>query len=180
MSAGIEMMLEDARHAPLSIFLTVPSTVPATSPDLETAGGDLTPDKIAALFDRWPEAAALGEKMDFVPVTMGDERSHAILAAALERGRPVSGHIYGREFVAAYAASGVTDTHEAIDRDIADDLLDAGIWIFLRGGPPDDAVAFAAGGDQDDHGTRRPRTSASASAPTTAMPTISCCSAWTG
>jgi adenine deaminase len=135
-AAGIEMMLEDARHAPLSIFLTVPSTVPATTPDLETAGGDLTPEKIAALFDRWPEAAALGEKMDFVPVTMGDERSHAILAAALERGKPVSGHIYGREFVAAYAASGVTDTHEAIDRDIADDLLDAGVWIFLRGGPP--------------------------------------------
>src|ERR687891_1643177 len=125
-ATGIEMMLEDARAAPLSIFLTVPSTVPATSPRLETAGGDLTPQKIAALFDRWPEAAALGEKMDFVPVTMGDERSHAILAAALERGKPVSGHIYGREFVAAYAASGVTDTHEAIDRDIADDMLDAG------------------------------------------------------
>ncbi|MGR9180283.1 adenine deaminase (plasmid) [Rhizobium leguminosarum] len=134
--AGVEAMLEDARQAPLSIFLTVPSTVPATTPDLETAGGDLTPDKIAALFDKWPEAVALGEKMDFVPVAMGDERSHAILAAALERGRPVSGHVYGREFVAAYAASGVTDTHEAIDRDIADDLLEAGVWIFLRGGPP--------------------------------------------
>ncbi len=134
--AGIEAMLEDARAAPLSIFLTVPSTVPATSPELETAGGDLTPEKIAALFDRWPEAVALGEKMDFVPVTLGDERSHAILHAALSRGRPVSGHVYGREFVAAYAASGITDTHEAIDRDIADDLLEAGIWIFLRGGPP--------------------------------------------
>jgi adenine deaminase len=134
--AGVEAMLEDARHAPLSIFLTVPSTVPATSPELETAGGDLTAEKIAALFDRWPEAVALGEKMDFVPVTMGDERSHAILAAALSRGRPVSGHVYGREFVSAYAASGVTDTHEAIDRDIADDLLEAGIWLFLRGGPP--------------------------------------------
>ena len=134
--AGVEAMLEDARQAPLTIFLTVPSTVPATSPELETAGGDLTAEKIAGLFDRWPEAAALGEKMDFVPVAMGDERSHAILAAALKRGRPVSGHVYGREFVAAYAASGVTDTHEAIDRDIADDLLEAGIWLFLRGGPP--------------------------------------------
>ena len=134
--AGIEMMLEDARQAPLSIFLTVPSTVPATSPVLETAGGDLTADSIGALFDRWPEAVALGEKMDFVQVTQGDERSHAILAAALSRGRPVCGHIYGREFVAAYAASGVTDTHEAIDREIADDLLEAGVWIFLRGGPP--------------------------------------------
>ncbi len=134
--AGIEAMLEDARMAPLSIFLTVPSTVPATSPQLETAGGDLTAAKIAALFDKWPEAVALGEKMDFVQVAMGDERSHAILAAALERGRPVSGHVYGREFVSAYAASGVTDTHEAIDREIADDMLEAGIWLFLRGGPP--------------------------------------------
>jgi adenine deaminase len=134
--AGVEAMLEDAREAPLSIFLTVPSTVPATSPEFETAGGDLTAEKIGALFDRWPEAVALGEKMDFVQVTMGDERSHAILAAALSRGKPVSGHIYGREFVAAYAASGITDTHEAIDRDIANDFIEAGIWVFLRGGNP--------------------------------------------
>jgi len=54
----------------------------------------------------------------------------------LKRGRPVCGHIYGREFVAACAASGVTDTHEAIDREIANDFLEAGMWIFLRGGPP--------------------------------------------
>ena len=135
-AAGVEMMLEDAREAPLSIFLTVPSTVPATSPELETAGGDLTAEKIGSIFDSWPEAVGLGEKMDFVPVTLGDERSHAILAAALSRGKPVSGHIYGREFVAAYAASGVTDTHEAIDRDIADDFIEAGIWVFLRGGNP--------------------------------------------
>lgn len=134
--AGVEAMLEDARMAPLSIFLTVPSTVPATSPELETAGGDLTPDKIGALFDKWPEAMALGEKMDFVPVAMGDPRSHSIIAEALRRNRPVSGHIYGRDFVAPYAASGVTDTHEAIDREIANDLVDAGIWVFLRGGNP--------------------------------------------
>jgi adenine deaminase len=133
---GIEWMLEDARAAPLNIFLTVPSTVPATSAGFETAGGDLTAEKIGAIFDAWPEAVALGEKMDFVQVCQGDARSHAILAAALRRGRPVSGHIYGREFVAAYAASGVTDTHEAIDREIAEDLLEAGLWLFLRGGPP--------------------------------------------
>jgi adenine deaminase len=60
--AGVEAMLEDARQAPLSIFLTVPSTVPATSPELETAGGDLTPEKIAGIFDRWPEAVAWARK----------------------------------------------------------------------------------------------------------------------
>lgn len=134
--AGIEWMLEDARRAPLSIYLTVPSTVPATNPRLETAGGDLTPAKIGRLFDRWPEAAALGEKMDYVSVARGDRRSHAILAEALRRGRPVCGHIYGREFVAAGAASGVTDTHEAIDREISNDFLENGVWVFLRGGNP--------------------------------------------
>ncbi len=134
--AGIEWMLEDARQAPLSIYLTVPSTVPATNSKLETAGGDLTPAKIGKLFDRWPEAAALGEKMDYISVAMGDARSHGILAEALKRGRPVCGHIYGREFVAAGAASGITDTHESIDREIANDFLENGLWIFLRGGNP--------------------------------------------
>jgi adenine deaminase len=134
--AGIEWMLQDARRAPLSIYLTVPSTVPATNSKLETAGGDLTAEKIGRIFDRWPEAAALGEKMDYISVAMGDGRSHAILAAALKRGRPVCGHIYGREFVAAGAASGVTDTHEAIDREIANDFLENGVWVFLRGGNP--------------------------------------------
>lgn len=134
--AGVEWMLEDARRAPLSIFLTVPSTVPATNAKLETAGGDLTAEKIGRIFDRWPEAAALGEKMDYVSVALGDARSHAILAAALKRGRPVCGHIYGREFVAAGAASGITDTHEAIDREIANDFLENGVWVFLRGGNP--------------------------------------------
>ena len=133
---GIEWMLEDARVAPLNIYLTLPSTIPATTAELETCGGDLTPHKAGALFDAWPEIVALGEKMDFVPVCMGDDRSHGVIQEALKRGKPVCGHIYGREFVGAYAASGVTDTHEAIDRDIADDFLEAGIWIFLRGGPP--------------------------------------------
>lgn len=133
---GIEWMLEDARQAPLNIFLTLPSTIPATSPDLETCGGDLTPEKAAALFDAWPEIVALGEKMDFVPVFASDPRSHGLIAEALKRGKPVCGHIYGREFVGPYAAAGVTDTHEAIDGEIADDFLEAGLWLFLRGGPP--------------------------------------------
>ncbi|MCB1122459.1 MAG: amidohydrolase family protein, partial [Verrucomicrobiae bacterium] len=83
---GIEWMLEDARVAPLNIYLTLPSTIPATSSDLETCGGDLTPHKAGMLFDAWPEIVALGEKMDFVPVCMGDERSHGVIQEALKRG----------------------------------------------------------------------------------------------
>lgn len=133
---GIEWMLEDARNAPLSVFLTVPSTVPSTSSEIETTGGDLSPEVVGAIFDAWPEAIALGEKMDYVPVYYGDPHSHAIIAETLKRGLPVCGHCYGRDFVAAYAASGVTDTHEAVDRDIAEDFLENGLWIFMRAGNP--------------------------------------------
>ncbi len=133
---GVEWMLADARRSPLSIFLTVPSTVPATDGRMETSGGTIDRGDVAHLFDRYPEAVALGEKMDFVAVASGHPRAHAILREALLRGRPVCGHIYGEEFVAAYAASGVTDTHEAGEGEIALRMLQSGMWIFLRGGPP--------------------------------------------
>ena len=133
---GIEWMMEDCRIAPISIFLTLPSTIPATNDLLETAGGNLTPKKTSLLYDRWPEILGLGEKMDFVSVCNGDTRSHKIISETLKRNLPVSGHVFGREFVAAYAASGVTDTHEAEEKKFTNDLLDAGLWIFLRGGNP--------------------------------------------
>jgi adenine deaminase len=133
---GIEWMLEDCRKAPISIFLTLPSTIPATNDKLETAGGNLTPLKAAKLYDKWPEILGLGEKMDFVSVCNGDERAHKIISETLKRNLPVSGHVFGREFVAAYAASGVTDTHEAEETLFTNDLLDAGLWVFLRGGNP--------------------------------------------
>ena len=74
--------------------------------------------------------------MDFVSVCNGDPRSHGIIEETLKRNLPVSGHVFGREFVAAYAASGVTDTHEAEEKLFTNDLLEAGLWIFLRGGNP--------------------------------------------
>ena len=133
---GIEWMLEDCRQAPLSVFLTLPSTIPATNDALETAGGSLNADKASNLYDKWPEIIGLGEKMDFVSVCNAEDLPHSIIAETLKRNLPVSGHVFGREFVAAYAASGITDTHEAEEKLFTNDLLDAGLWIFLRGGNP--------------------------------------------
>jgi adenine deaminase len=133
---GIEWMLEDCRQAPLSIFLTLPSTIPATNDTLETAGGSLDAVKASNLYDKWPEIIGLGEKMDFVSVCNAEDLPHSVIAETLKRNLPVSGHVFGREFVAAYAASGITDTHEAEEKLFTNDLLDAGLWIFLRGGNP--------------------------------------------
>ena len=81
---GIEWMLEDCRMAPISIFLTLPSTIPSTNNVLETAGGNLTPEKTSSLYDKWPEILGLGEKMDFVSVCDGDSRSHQIISETLK------------------------------------------------------------------------------------------------
>lgn len=81
--AGVKAKLKDARFAPMSIFLTGPSTVPATLPDLETAGGDIAPERIGTIFETSPVAVALGEKMDFVPAVMGDPRVPANIGESL-------------------------------------------------------------------------------------------------
>ena len=65
-------MLEDCRQAPLSIFLTLPSTIPATNDTLETAGGSLDAIKASKLYDKWPEIIGL-VKMDFVSVCNADD-----------------------------------------------------------------------------------------------------------
>ncbi len=137
---GIRMMIADGMAAPLNFYATVPSTVPATAPETETAGADLTPEVIGLLMDEFPEVIlALGEAMNYPAILAGDARQHGILAEALKRGLAISGHVYGRENVPPYAASGVGDTHEAIDGEIAADLVRAGMWVFLRSGPPGSA-----------------------------------------
>ena len=67
--------------------------------------------------------------MDFVSVCQGDKNSHKIISESLKRNKPISGHIFGRSFVAAYAASGITDTHESEEKNFTSDLLDSGLWI---------------------------------------------------
>ena len=133
---GIEWMIEDARQAPLSIFLTLPSTIPATNDKLETSGGNIDSKKAKKLFKKWPEILGLGEKMDFVSVCNSEKKTHSIISETLKNNLPISGHVFGREFVAAYAASGISDTHEAEEKLFTNDLLDSGLWIFLRGGNP--------------------------------------------
>jgi adenine deaminase len=67
---GIRYMFDSAKYNPLSVFVMMPSCVPAT--DMETAGAylrwyDITPQ----LIDHW--LLGLGEMMNFPGVIYGDE-----------------------------------------------------------------------------------------------------------
>ncbi len=133
---GIRWMLEEGRGLPLKVYLAVPSCVPAL-PGFEDSGAVLGPDEIREALG-WEGAAGLGEMMNMPGVIEGDEAVHAAIAAALELGKPVTGHwslggVTDRR-LQAYVAAGVDSCHETTSREDALAKLRAGMWVQFREG----------------------------------------------
>lgn len=131
--AGVEYMLENARHTPLMIHFGAPSCVPATS--CETAGAKLDLKAVEGLLDR-PDIHYLSEVMNYPGVLSGDPELLGMIAAAKQRGKPVDGHAPGLrgEEAAAYAATGITTDHECFTEAEARDKLAVGMKILIREG----------------------------------------------
>ncbi|MFT7120521.1 MAG: adenine deaminase [Neolewinella sp.] len=130
---GVEYMLENAKHTPLSINFGAPSCVPATS--FETAGATLDVAAVTGLLDR-PDIRYLSEVMNYPGVLNGDPSLLAMIAAAHARGKQVDGHAPGLRGAeaAAYAAAGITTDHECFTEAEARDKLAAGMKILIREG----------------------------------------------
>lgn len=128
---GIRFMLEDARHAPFTMFVNASSCVPATH--MGTAGATLSAGDISALLDE-PQVLGLAEVMNFPGVIAGDE---AVLAKLLAfEGRVIDGHapgLSGRQ-LNAYVAAGITSDHECTTVEEAREKLRLGMTIYLREG----------------------------------------------
>jgi adenine deaminase len=133
---GMRWFLEEGRELPLKVFLAVPSCVPAL-PGFEDTGASLGPAEIREALG-WEGAAGLGEMMNMPAVLAGDENVHAEIAAALELGKPVTGHwsLAGQrdQRLQAYAAAGVDSCHETTAREDALAKLRAGMWVQFREG----------------------------------------------
>ncbi len=133
---GMRWMLEEGRDLPLKVYLAVPSCVPAL-PGFEDAGATLGPNEIREAL-AWEGVAGLGEMMNMPGVIEGDESIHAEIAAALEAGKPVTGHwsLAGvRDHrLQAYIAAGVDSCHETTSREDALAKLRSGMWVQFREG----------------------------------------------
>src|SRR5699024_1280312 len=66
---GIRYMLENGRHLPLNIFISLPSCVPATS--FEDSGAVLYAEDLEELIDD-PRVSGIGEVMNFPGVVAAD------------------------------------------------------------------------------------------------------------
>ncbi len=126
---GIRYMFDAAKYNPLSIYVMLPSCVPAT--DMETAGAvlhwyDLTP------YQSDPWVLGLAEMMNFPGVVNGVEDVLDKLRA-FERGVR-DGHAPGLSGKAlnAYVAAGIGSDHECISVEEAREKLRLGMTVFIR------------------------------------------------
>lgn len=129
---GVRSVIEDARHTPLKVRFTVPSSVPASP--LQDNGASLGPDAVAQLLDD-EKVVALGEVMNIPGVANGEPEVHAKIQAARDRGLTVDGHMpQVRGEMLQSVARFLDNDHESITVEEARDKADAGLRVYLREG----------------------------------------------
>ena len=126
---GIRYMLDSSKFNPLSVYVMVPSCVPATS--METSGARLRSyDIFPFLQEEW--VLGLAEMMNYPGVLMRDPDVLAKLT--LTGDKQVDGHAPGLvgADLNAYIAAGVRTDHECTTVEEAAAKLQRGMYVMLR------------------------------------------------
>jgi adenine deaminase len=126
---GIRYMFDQAKYGRLSMFVMVPSCVPATH--LATAGAYLEAKDIASLQgDPW--VLGLGEMMNYPGVVNQDQGTLDKIEAF--KTRVLDGHAPGLtgKDLNAYAAAGIGSDHECTSVEEALEKLRLGMYILIR------------------------------------------------
>ena len=89
---GVKWMIAASQDLPLRIYHSIPSCVPATSPEIEWTNEVFDAATIRRLA-RQPSVIALGEVMDYRGLLGPNERLQAIVQAAREINLLIEGHI---------------------------------------------------------------------------------------
>jgi adenine deaminase len=126
---GIRFMFDAAKYNPLSMYVMMPSCVPATN--METAGAVLRWYDIAP-YQNDPWVLGLAEMMNFPGVVYGAEDVLDKLRA-FEKGVR-DGHAPGLSGKAlnAYVAAGIGSDHECVSVEEAREKLRLGMHVFIR------------------------------------------------
>ncbi|RLE52689.1 MAG: adenine deaminase [Candidatus Methanomethylicota archaeon] len=132
---GVKLMADEARSLPLKVFICIPSCVPATSPEFETSGAEITTKEVEEML-KWEEVVGLAEVMNYPGVIRREEQVLSKIRATIKAGKVVEGHapkLHGAE-LCAYAASGVSSCHESTSKDEGIEKLRVGMTLMIREG----------------------------------------------
>jgi len=130
---GIDLVLSEVQDLRSSIFVMIPSCVPAT--DLETSGAILdTPTVTSLLYN--DGVVGLGEVMDFPGVLDADPGKLDMIEETLVLGKRGDGHCPGMtgSDLAGYLCAGISSDHESLTYDEAIEKARMGMAVMLREG----------------------------------------------
>ncbi len=126
---GVRYMLESARNLGLTLYVMLPSCVPAT--DLATAGAELTAGDLVELAD-FPRVIGLAEFMNVPGLVLGDPGAVEKIEAF--RNCVIDGHApgVGGLWLQAYVGAGPGSDHECTTADEMIEKLRLGMRVFIR------------------------------------------------
>ena len=128
---GIEYVLQTAKYQPLSVYVMLPSCVPAT--DLETSGARLKAADLQPYLDN-PWVLGLAEMMNYPGVLF--EADEVLEKLGIVGNKMVDGHapqLSGKD-LNAYIAAGVSNDHECTTVAEAQEKMRLGMHIAVREG----------------------------------------------
>ncbi len=132
---GMELMIEDGKNAPLRVFTTVPSCVPAC-PGFEDTGASINADDIREAM-KIKEVKGLGEMMNFPGVLYNDQNIHNELKETMKANKVITGHYSVPETnkgLNAYISTGIKCCHESVRKEDALWKMRLGMYAQMREG----------------------------------------------
>ena len=130
---GVKWMIAASQDLPLRIYHSIPSCVPATSPEIEWTHEVFDAATIGRLA-RQPSVIALGEVMDYRGLLGPNERLQAIVGAARENNLLIEGHVptlAGVE-LSQYLAHGISSDHTLTFADKIREQTSKGLAVMLQ------------------------------------------------
>ncbi len=126
---GIRYMLAASEGLPLTVYINLPSCVPATS--MGTAGAELAAEDLRALADL-PRVLGLAEFMNVPGLVLGVPEVVAKVEAF--QGRVIDGHApgFGGKWLQAYVGAGPGSDHECTTAAEMLEKLRLGMVVFIR------------------------------------------------
>jgi len=130
---GVKWMIAASQDLPLRIYHSIPSCVPATSPEIEWTYRVFDAATIRRLAGQ-PTVIALGEVMDYRGLLGPNERLRAIVRAARENNLLIEGHIptlAGTE-LSQYLAHGISSDHTLTFPAKIQEQISKGLAVMLQ------------------------------------------------
>lgn len=130
---GVRFMLEASAGLPVTVYIMLPSCVPATG--FDEAGATLTAEDLEPLY-MTPRILGLAEVMNYSGVIAKEQEVRKKIEDAHRNGKVVDGHaplLLGKD-LDTYLSAGIQSDHECSSYEEGAERIRKGQWLMIRQG----------------------------------------------